>query len=198
MSETLNALQWEILRRLALGLSLDDIITPDDRRVLRENGLVVVNHGELVLTAEGQRLLQDERPAPAGRKGIRCSVDRERSILMIEVDAELSIDLLSAVEQIVRAYRQRYGLADVILDLTHASGTLDVEFVRARGNVQGTMAGRKRIFVVNEAHHYALTRVYRAQKEEIGEMTPAIARTVDLALEALGGVRAAFRPLPFD
>lgn len=198
MSDTLSALQWEILRRLGHGLSLSDIVSSEDRRDLKSKGLVLVRHGELELTSEGWQALQQEKPAPVGRKGIRCSVDRGRSILMIEVDAELSIELLGAVERTVRLYKERYGLADVVLDLTRATGTLDVEFVRARGGVPGTMVGRKRIFVVSESHHYGLTRVYRAHKELIGEVTPAIARTVDLALEALGGERSAFRPLPLD
>lgn len=198
MSETLSALQREILRRVRLGLSLDTLASPEDRRVLREKGLILVQDGELALTSEGQEMLRHEKPPPACRKGIRCSVDRVRSILMIEIDADLSTDLMRDVERMVRIYKARHGLADVVLDLTHASGTLDVDFVRARGNVQGTMAGRKRIFVVSEAHHYGLTRVYRAQKETIGEITPAIARTIDRALEALGSDRAAFRPLPLD
>lgn len=196
----LTAHQWEIVRRLAVALDLRGLASEDDLRKLRALRLiegtrsapVLTDHGHAVWRAGSQA--QDPRTEPP----VSLLADDARSLLLIVGGGEISPRLFAEVERQVRRFRDRFGLADVVLDLTGVTGTLEPDYIKARGSVQGTMAGRRRVFVVSEAHHYGLVRLYRGYKEAIGETTPAIARTVEQALALIGKPDAAFGRLVLD
>ena len=196
----LTAHQWEIVRRLAVALDLRGLASEDDLRKLRALRLiegtrsapVLTDHGHAVWRAGSQA--QDPRTEPP----VSLLADEARSLFLIVVAGEISPRLFAEVERQVRRFRDRFGLADIVLDLTGVTGTLEPDYIKARGSVQGTMAGRRRVFVVSEAHHYGLVRQYRGHKEAVGETTPAIARTVEQALALIGKPDAAFGRLVLD
>lgn len=190
----LTAHQWEIVRRLAVALDVHGLAGEGDLRTLRALRLVEGTKAAPVLTDHGHAVwragseAQHSRTAPP----VSLLVDDARSLLLIVVTGEISPRLFAEVEREVRRFRDRFGLADVILDLTGILGTLEPDYIKARGSVPGTMAGRRRVFVVSDAHHYGLVRLYRGHKEAIGETTPAITRTVPQALALIGRPDAAF------
>lgn len=190
----LTAHQWEIVRRLAVALDVHGLAGEGDLRTLRALRLVEGTKAAPVLTDHGHAVwragseAQHSRTAPP----VSLLVDDARSLLLIVVAGEISPRLFAEVEREVRRFRDRFGLADVILDLTGILGTLEPDYIKARGSVTGTMAGRRRVFVVSDAHHYGLVRLYRGHKEAIGETTPAITRTVPQALALIGRPDAAF------